>query len=353
MISHARLFQEVARQRSFSVAARSLGVTQSAISQRVSQLEKRLGVELFDRSVRPLVLTPAGEAYAQGLGPLLGELDRLERRVTRLGGGAAAGPEVLRVAAIYSAGIDLMSRAAEAWNVRGDGLDVAVTYGKPDEVHRRVVEGDADLGLLAYGAKLERVVARPMWWERMMVVCPPEHRLAREAAVRPRHLASVEMVGFDRSLPVGRAVDAYFKSQGVVVALCDRFDNLDTLKAAVRATGRPAVLPWRTVAEELADQAMVCVELNPALYRPISVIARRLSSGRGEAGGWHASGDVFLQELQQLAVAASPGTTAVLITPPDELPTAAATLSTPRSRPPAATARRASALQAFTSGASL
>ncbi|MCC7205272.1 MAG: LysR family transcriptional regulator, partial [Phycisphaeraceae bacterium] len=58
-----RLFCDVAGHRSFSLAAKKHGITQSAVSQRVGQLEKRLGVTLLDRSVRPLALTPAGELF--------------------------------------------------------------------------------------------------------------------------------------------------------------------------------------------------------------------------------------------------------------------------------------------------
>ena len=56
-----RLFCDVAACRSVSQAAARHGITQSAASQRVSQFEKRLGVTLIDRSVRPLDLTAAGE----------------------------------------------------------------------------------------------------------------------------------------------------------------------------------------------------------------------------------------------------------------------------------------------------
>ena len=100
-----RLFSDVARRRSFSEAAKLHGVTQSAASQRLGALEKRLGVTLFDRSVRPLALTEAGEIFLEGCSELLDQYDRLQRRVMGLSGDPQGR---VRVAAIYSAGIDLL-----------------------------------------------------------------------------------------------------------------------------------------------------------------------------------------------------------------------------------------------------
>jgi DNA-binding transcriptional LysR family regulator len=57
-----KIFCDVARHRSFSQAAQQSGITQSAVSQIVSQLEKRVQVQLIDRSTRPLQLTSPGVA---------------------------------------------------------------------------------------------------------------------------------------------------------------------------------------------------------------------------------------------------------------------------------------------------
>ena len=107
-----RLFYDVARCHSFSRAAELHGLTQSAVSQRVGQLEKRLGTTLIDRSVRPLELTDAGEIFLTGIEDVLARYDALERRVTQLGEGEQA---AIRVGAIYSSGIDLLGRLREAY----------------------------------------------------------------------------------------------------------------------------------------------------------------------------------------------------------------------------------------------
>ena len=80
-VESLKVFCDVARCRSFSQAAGLNDVTQSAVSQVVSQLEKRLGVQLIDRSTRPLQLTAAGQMYYDGCKVLLEQYLELEASV--------------------------------------------------------------------------------------------------------------------------------------------------------------------------------------------------------------------------------------------------------------------------------
>ena len=58
-----KIFESVALERSFTVAARKLGMSQSAVSQCVAELEKKTGVRLFDRQRGAVILTPQGETF--------------------------------------------------------------------------------------------------------------------------------------------------------------------------------------------------------------------------------------------------------------------------------------------------
>ena len=78
------LFCEVAAQRSFSKAAKALGISQPVASETIKALEDRLGLSLINRSKRPLELTPAGEIYLGGARDLLESYRQLEDRVLQL-----------------------------------------------------------------------------------------------------------------------------------------------------------------------------------------------------------------------------------------------------------------------------
>ncbi len=80
--SDLNLFALVARHRNLAAAARELGVTPPAVSKRLAQLERRLGVRLMNRTTRRLSLTPEGELYLSNGSRILDELSELEQLVT-------------------------------------------------------------------------------------------------------------------------------------------------------------------------------------------------------------------------------------------------------------------------------
>ena len=272
-----RLFCDIARHHSFSRAAGEHGITQSAASQRVSQLEKKLGVTLIDRSVRPLGLTAAGEAFLRGCLDLVERYDHLEHRVTNLGSPLNGH---IRVTAIYSAGIELLNRASETFRDINPSSCVTVTYAHPDEVYETVRHDEADLGIVSYPGRLRGVGVIPFREERMVLVTGPSHPLAGLASIQAEALKEVSLVNFDDTLPAGRRIKRYLREHGAVVRITSTFDNIDTIKSAVAVTDQAAILPRRLVEREVRARTLVAVTLTPALTRPVGVIYRRRNGGR-------------------------------------------------------------------------
>ena len=125
-----KLFRSVALHQSISKAAVRYGVTQSAVSQRIRQLEQKLGVQLLDRSVRPLKLTAAGQVFLEGCNQLLEDYERLEQRVS----GCHQLEGTLCVEAIYSAGIDLLSQAKSNFKLLHPNVEIIIEYKHPQHV---------------------------------------------------------------------------------------------------------------------------------------------------------------------------------------------------------------------------
>src|SRR6202167_2982860 len=110
IFENCKLFRDVAHARSLSRAATQNGISQSAATQHIQELEKRLGVQLLDRSTRPLGLTPGGKLYAELCRDVL---RREEDFVAALDEIKSAAEGTIRVASIYSIGLSEMSRLRE------------------------------------------------------------------------------------------------------------------------------------------------------------------------------------------------------------------------------------------------
>lgn len=271
-IDMIQLFCDVAQHRSVSRAAQAHGVTQSAVSQRIMSLERELGVQLIDRSKRPLQLTDAGETYYHGCRQILDDYARLTQRIASPN---AMQRGTIHVAAIYSVGIDLLKKAVEAFETDYPKVSIEVQYHQPDEVNDCVLNEKVDFGIISYPQQWRGLTALPLRDEEMAVVCQPGHEIANRREVHASDLAELPLVMFESSLPIGRRILAYLREHGVQPNVAHTFDNIDTIKVYLQHSNEVAILPRRTVQREVAAGTLAAVALRPLLVRPLAVVHHR------------------------------------------------------------------------------
>jgi len=270
-----RVFCDVARFRSFSQAAQTNNVSQSAASQIVLQLERRLGAQLVNRSIRPLQLTPLGKAYYEGCKGLVKQYQELEASIRD----AQDQLDIqVQVAAIYSVGLGDMGKYVEMLAARQPNARVQIEYLHPNRVYEKVLEGTADFGLVSFPRKSRELTALPWREEEMVLACPPTHPLARHKAVKPAQLHGQNYVAFDKGLVIRREVDRFLRDQDVTVAPTLEFDNIENIKKAVQVSAGVALLPEPTLRPELDAGTLVAVPLAGIRFvRPLGIIQRRHS----------------------------------------------------------------------------
>jgi DNA-binding transcriptional LysR family regulator len=271
-LDYLKVFCDVARHRSFSQAAAVNGISQSAASQTVRHLEGRLGVELIDRSTRPLQLTAQGRTYYEGCQRLLEQYGELEAAVRDAHAELAAN---VRVAAIYSVGLRDMSQYVRRFEAKQPGARVYLEYLHPDRVYAEVLAGDADFGLVSFPRKSRDLATLPWREEEMVLACSPRHPLAQNLAVLPAQLHGQKYVAFAKGLVIRREVDRFLRRLGVAVTVACEFDNIENIKKAIEIEG-VALLPEPTLRREVQAGTLVVLPLAGArLVRPLGIIHRR------------------------------------------------------------------------------
>ena len=272
-LEYLKIFTDLARSRSFSQTAHMNGVSQSAVSQAVGQLEKRLGVILVDRSTRPLNLTPPGKAFWEGCSKLLEDYRELE---ASLGRAAASIATSVRVTAIYSVGMRDMSLYIERFSATHEGAEVRLEYQHPEQVLSKVLSGEADLGLISYARSTRELTAVPWREEPMLLACAPHHPLARLSSLRITQLDGQKYIGFTRDLAIRRKIDQFLRQRGVSVDVILEFDNIEYVKKALEVGSGVALLPEPMLEREVGDGALAAIPLSDCrLVRPLYILHRR------------------------------------------------------------------------------
>jgi DNA-binding transcriptional LysR family regulator len=276
-IESLKVFCDVARCRSFSQAAQVNHLTQSAASQTVRQIEDHLGVQLVDRSTRPLQLTALGQRYYEGCRELVEHYLELESTMRT----AQADLEsAVDVAAIYSVGLGDMGKYVERFNAEQPHVRVRVDYLHPDRVYERIEDGTADLGLVSFPRPSRRWEVVPWREEPMVLACAPGHRLAGLKEVQPDALAGEKFIAFDRGLTIRRMVDRYLRDHGAAVEVVFEFDSIENIKRAVEEAAGVSLLPEPTLRREVQAGTLAAVPLaGTGLVRPLGILRRRHKLG--------------------------------------------------------------------------
>ena len=156
-----KLFRDVAHSRSVSKGAGMNGISQSAVSQYLQELEEQMGMTLLDRSSRPLTVTEAGRLYLEMCRDILSRRDEFQLAVDLLKGEVEG---TVRVASIYSVGLSELSRLEKEFIRLYPQARIEVEYLRPEKVYEAVATDQADLGLMSYPEPTKEVTVIP--WRR-------------------------------------------------------------------------------------------------------------------------------------------------------------------------------------------
>lgn len=161
---------------SFSRAAKRLGIKQSTLSRQLLALEKRLGIEVFERLSRGAVLTPAGQSYLRTAERVVREFADLNHWLhdTRSGrsGRLAVGFYTSLSAGNLRALLEAFSRANQAIRIERFERDREHLMGGLES-------GLIDIAITPGECREPHLVRRSLWSERLHVTMPDSHRLAR------------------------------------------------------------------------------------------------------------------------------------------------------------------------------
>ena len=259
---------------SFSKAAESNQISQSAVSQQVAALERDLGARLLTRGGGFAVPTDAGKAFYRGAKEIL---RRYEQTLQEVRSAQEIVRPVLRVGTIYSVGFYLLDPYVRKFLKAHPEVNLDVEYARWNRITAAVLDGEMDMGIVAFPEKHRSIEIIPFAEERLVVVCSPEHPLAKRRDIEPSDLKGERFVAFEANVPTRRHIDRVLRGYRVQVDIAMEFDNNETLKRAVEVGAGLSILPTANVAREAASGYLAVVPFrDPTRWvRKIAIVRRR------------------------------------------------------------------------------
>ena len=237
-LKRLRVLAEVARQGSFSAAAETLYLSQSAVSQQVATLEKEVGTPLLERTRSGPKLNDAGRVLVCHAEAALARLEEAEHELKAIAG--LEGGE-LRIASFPSASATLLTEALAEFGSRHPSVRLSVTEAEPERSLPKVRAAEVDLAIVFDYPMLpaqpdERDIERVLLLtESMYLALPNGHPLAKADTVRLADLADEAWLCGVCPSSCGDAVKQACRNAGFDPGIGFESDEYQVLQAYVAA----------------------------------------------------------------------------------------------------------------------
>jgi len=272
-IETLKAFCDLAETESFTKAAQINKVTQSAVSQQISSMERLFKSLLIERSKKKFRLTREGQVLYDYSKQIIQIYDSLFNKLQEIKDIISG---TIRVATIYSIGLHELPPYLKKFLKAYPTVNVHVEYRRSNQVYEDVLSNIVDLGLVAYPAREPKLEIVPLRKDTLVLVCHPQHSFAKARAVKLRDLNGQKFIGFEPDIPTRRAIDRVLKAQDVTVQHVMEFDNIETVKRAVEIDAGIAIVPRGTITQEVSKQTLAEIKIDDAeLFRPLAAIHKK------------------------------------------------------------------------------
>src|SRR5213594_530039 len=272
-IESLKVFCDLAETESFTKAAHINEVTQSAVSQQISSLERQFKSLLIERSKKKFRLTREGQVLYEYSKQIIQVYDALHSKLQEIKDIISG---TIRVATIYSIGLHDLPPYLKKFLKAYPTVNVHVEYRRANQVYDDVIGNVVDLGLVAYPQRDPKLEIYPLRKEPLVLIVHPQHPLAKSKSIRLKSLSGQKFIGFEPDIPTRKALDRLLRENSVQVDHVMEFDNIETVKRAVEIDAGVAIVPQVTVSQEVNKQTLAQLTLDDGdYYRPLAAIHKK------------------------------------------------------------------------------
>lgn len=263
---------EVAREGSFTRAARHLFITQSAVSQQIRNLEDEVGQQLVERTRGGARLTPAGQILARRARLVLDEL-RLAREEIDTQAAHIGGRVILATSDTNCTYI--LPPVLQAFREQFPAVELDIRNKMSSEIAPLVLDDDIDFGLATLPMRHARLACEPLFERRDVWICAADHTLAGRRRVAPRKVAEFPLLALERGSQSRVLLDEIFQRAGVVPQVVMELGSIEVLKRFAEIGFGLAMVPAVAVAEEVDAGRLVAIPVTGEPRRSVGLVQHR------------------------------------------------------------------------------
>ena len=254
-IRQLRAFLAIAETSTFTAGAVRVHITQAAISMQIRQLEQDVGVPLFIRTPRRVVLTEAGEKLIGRARRILREHDAARAELADLAG-AERGRLRLGSASAAVSG-DQLPQILNELREHHPHVELSLDSGTSDELVKQILAGALDLAFVSLPVEARAIETELLISDQLVAIASPRHRLAQQRVVSAFTLAGEKLILGERGGNTRRLLDRFFTEAGLHPTVAMELNRMAAIKRMVEQDLGIGIIPFRAARAEVAEGRLV------------------------------------------------------------------------------------------------
>lgn len=254
-IRQLKAFLAIAEARTFTAGARRVNVTQAAISMQIRQLEDEVGMQLFTRTPRRVILTEAGETLLDRARNILREHDTAIEEIAELGGAEHGRLRIGSASAEF---------ATQQLPVILQGLrsvypnsDLSVTAGTSAALVEKIMHGEVDIAFVSLPVDNSSITTDLLFSDEIVAIAHPKHVLASEKFISAAALAGEPLILGERGGNTRRMIDDFFNAANVRPNITMELSRQEAVNQMVENGLGVGTAGAKTIANEIREGRLV------------------------------------------------------------------------------------------------
>ncbi|HZD58886.1 MAG TPA: selenium metabolism-associated LysR family transcriptional regulator [Anaerolineae bacterium] len=269
-INQLRAFVSIVEKGTFSAAARTMGVSQPAVSLQIQALEEYIGVDLLDRRTKKVQLTEAGRLFYPTALQIVSQVDNVQHQLEELGESVRGR---LSVGGSTIPGEYVLPKLLGRFKKEYPDVSITLRIGDTSEIAEQVISGELQVGLIGAKIGAGQLNARPFLHDELVFIVPADHKLAQKHVLTLSDLSEAEFITRERGSGTRQTIENYLTKHGLSIDGLNVVMELGSTEAVVNAVS--AGLGVSMVSKWAAERSLKLGEL-VTVRVPGSPVARDL-----------------------------------------------------------------------------
>ena len=254
-IRQLKAFIAIADAKTFTAGARRVHVTQAAISMQIRQLEDEVGVPLFIRTPRRVILTQAGELLLDRARKILREHDVALMEVAEIAGAEYGRLRIGSASAMFVAA--QLPEILQNLKLKFPKAEINVVSGTSAALVEKISHGEIDIAFVSLPVEAANIQTELLLSDEIVAIAHPQHPMAHQKVISAAALAGEPLILGEQGGNTRRRIDEFFAQSGVRPKVVMELSRQSAINKMVEKNMGVGIAGVKTVADEVSGKRLV------------------------------------------------------------------------------------------------